>query len=553
MINRIYQIFNSLTKTEKRAFWCFCVTGITSGVILALLVFQSATIEVPEPSSGYREGIVGQPIAINPLLSGTNDADRDLAELIFSDILDLAESYKTSPDGQTWNILLKTDLRWSDGKPLTSDDVIFTIDTIQNSESRSPLFLTWQGVVINRISEREVEFTLRTPYAFFLDNLRDLKIIPRHIFGTIPPENFRLSNFNLEPVGSGPYTFDSFEKRKDGFITDYHLITNDYFSGAAPFIKNFDIKFYGTSAELLDAFNTKKIDGFGGLNPKNIGDLKLSHAILEKTIPRYYSIFINKNTKSGLSDKDVITAINYSINKKQIVDEVFDGKAMIINGPILPVIGGYDQATDPGNTVDLQKANEILDQKKWLRNETTGIREKKIGKQMESLSFSIIVPQIPFLTDTIGKIQEMLSVIGVKLNPVFLNPTDVINEVVKTRNYEMIIFGNVLRNNPDIFSFWHSSERFYPGLNLALYDNKKVDALLESIRTNSDETKRNEELFQLQKMIIQDQPAIFLYSPTYLYVGPKNLGGFEEKTIATPSDRFESVNLWYLETTRVFK
>ena len=117
----------------------------------------------------------------------------------------------------------------------------------------------------------------------------------------------------------------------------------------------------------------------------------------------------------------------------------------------------------------------------------------------------------------------------------------------------MIIFGNVLRNNPDIFSFWHSSERFYPGLNLALYDNKKVDALLESIRTNSDETKRNEELFQLQKMIIQDQPAIFLYSPTYLYVGPKNLGGFEEKTIATPSDRFESVNLWYLETTRVFK
>ena len=117
----------------------------------------------------------------------------------------------------------------------------------------------------------------------------------------------------------------------------------------------------------------------------------------------------------------------------------------------------------------------------------------------------------------------------------------------------MIIFGNILRKDPDIFSFWHSSEKFYPGLNLSLYDNKKVDALLESIRKNLDENSRKGQLSQLEKLISDDQPAIFLYSPAYLYVAPKDFGGFEEKTINMPSNRFQNVNQWYLKTTRVFK
>ena len=165
----------------------------------------------------------------------------------------------------------------------------------------------------------------------------------------------------------------------------------------------------------------------------------------------------------------------------------------------------------------------------------------------------MIVPQIPFLVETIDILKNEWVNIGVKLNPIILSPSDITNEVIKTRNYQMILFGNILKNNPDVFSFWHSSERFYPGLNLSLYDNKKVDTLLESIRRNSDEESRKGDLSKLQKLISDDQPAIFLYSPIYLYVGPKNFGGFEEKIINTPSHRFENIHKWYLETTRAFR
>ncbi|MBI4992348.1 MAG: peptide ABC transporter substrate-binding protein [Candidatus Harrisonbacteria bacterium] len=552
-MNRLYQIFNSFTKTERYIFWAAFSIFLAASALWTIFTIRNSTVEVPVRSSRYQEGVVGQPIAINPILAGTNDVDRDLIELLFDGLINLSENYKVSADGQTWNVILKPDLRWSNGKSLTSDDVIFTIDAIQNSDSRSPLFLTWQGIVVDRISEREVEFTLRTPYAFFLDNLKDLKIIPKHIFGTIPVENFRLSNFNLEPTGNGPYKYISFEKRSDGFITDYLLASNEYFTGEKPYIKELTVRFYQDSNQLLKAFNRKKVDGFGGLNPNNLKELKLGYKLFEKSIPQYYAIFINKNSAPTLANQKILSALNLATDKQKIVDQIFGNKATVINEPILPIINGYELSADPGNEFSIERAGSLLDEEGWLKNEKTGVREKKIGKQLASLEYSIVVPQIPFLVETVNIIRSDWEKIGIKLNPIILNPADIANEVIKTRNYQMIIFGNILRNNPDIFSFWHSSERFYPGLNLALYDNKKVDALLESIRKNPDENSRKDDLVKLQKLISEDKPAIFLYSPAYLYAGPKNLGGVEEKIITTPSKRFQDINKWYLETRRVFK
>lgn len=547
------QIYYSLTKTERYVFWGAILIFLTSGIIWANLKLEAATVEIPVSSNKYREGIVGQPVNINPIIGGLNDADRDLVELLFSDLITLSESHKVSADGQTWSVILKSNLRWSDGRPLTSDDVIFTMDTIQSASSQSPLFMTWQGVVADRISEREIEFTLRSPYAFFLNNLKELKIIPKHIFSVIPVENFHLSGFNLEPVGSGPYKFASSEKRKDGFITSYHLATNEYFPLEKPLLKEFEVKFYQDSAEIIRAFNTKKIDGFGGINPKNIKDLKLNHKIIEKVIPQYYAIFINNNMSISLDNNNVLEALNLATNKERIIETVFSGKALTVNQPILPFINGYAQTADPGHEFSLEKANEILEKDKWVMDEKIGARSKTAGNRTETLEFSIIVPQIPFLTETVEIIKSDWEQVGVKLNPIVLNPSDIANEVIKTRNYQMIIFGNVLKNNPDIFSFWHSSERFYPGLNLALYENKKVDNLLESIRKNLDAEIRKNDLAELQKLIMEDQPAIFLYSPIYLYAGPKDFGGFEEITISVPSDRLQNVHKWYLETEKVFE
>jgi len=546
------EIYKKLTKIERHVFHGAAIIFFISALMLGILIFESITTKKPASSNIYREGVVGQPIAINPVISGGNGADADLEELLFSDLVELTKEYKVSANGQTWNLILKDDLRWSDGKPLTSDDVIFTIDTIQDTGSRSPLLQTWQGVVIDRISELEIEINLRAPYIYFLDNLKDLRIIPKHIFGTIPPENIRLSNFNLEPVGSGPYKFSSFEKKKDGFILAYHLATNEYYSGTVPYIENFDVNFYPSSALLTEAFNSGEIDGFGGINQKYLDQIKLNYSLSEKIIPQYYAIFLNKNSKTALADKEVIKAFNFAVNKQEITEKVFDNKAMVVSGPILPVIEGYDTTSSSTQKFSVDEANALLDKSGWKLNAETSVREKKI-KKMETLEFSLIVPQIPFLSETAEIIKENWAKIGVKLNLIALNPDDIANDVLKTRNYEMMLFGNILKSNPDIFSFWHSSQRFYPGLNLALYENKKVDGLLESIRKNTDENLRKIDIVKLQQLISADNPAIFLYSPIYLYVAPKDFGGFDEKIINTPADRFRNAPEWYLETTRVFK
>ena len=549
---RVFNIFQSFTKTERRIFLAALIIFAAALGFRSFSYYYSRTVEVPVASRQYIEGIIGQPIFINPIVSGANDTDRDLSEILFSDLIDLSDRYTASPDGKTWNIFLKPDLKWDDNEPLTSDDVIFTIETIQNPDSRSQLAPAWQGVIVNRVSELEIEFILRTPYAFFLDNLKDLKILPQHIFEAIPAANLRLSSYNLEPVGSGPYKFVSFQKRKDGFITEYNFEINANYALEKPYIRSLVIKFFPDTAELIRAFNLKKIDGFGDLNPQNIGNLKLGRQILEINLPRYYAVFLNANSHEALKSLTVRTALESAINKNKIVEAVFSNKALIVNQPLPPIIPGYLPNASSSLASDPEKINEALDKDQWRRNEN-GVREKKIGKNTVQLEFNIIVPQITFLEETVNMIKEDWQAIGVKLNPIILSPQDVISEVIKTRNYQMLIFGNILKLNPDIFSFWHSSERFYPGLNLALYENKKADNLLETIRKNFDPASQKEQLGQLQALISQDRPAIFLFSPTYLYIAPKSLRGFEEKALATPSDRFENINRWYLKTARIFK
>ena len=550
MFTFIVNIFRAFTRTERLVFFGSVLVLLVASGILGILIFHSATVETPAQSPIYTEGIIGQPIAINPILSEGNDADRDLTHLIFSDLMSLSASYKVDSDNKNWNIILKDNLRWSDGKPLTTDDIIFTIEALQNSESRSPLSLSWQGVIVNRISEREIEFTLRTPYVFFLDSLRELLPIPKHIWGQIPVANFRLSQFNLEPVGSGPYKYSSLEKREDGFITAYHLIANPYSTQEKSFINEFTVRFYQNPSELITAFNTKQIDGFGGINPKNIADIKLGNTLLEKTMPRYYAIFFNKNI-AGLNDLAVISAMQLAVNKQDIIDAVLGGKAFVVNEPVLPITDGYDKNSDPGNQFDQTKANDLLEKAGWKLSDL-GVRQKT-GKQTTSLEFSLVVPQIQSLIDVANILKQDMKNIGIGVNLTILNPNDISNEVIKTRNYQMILFGNILKQNPDLFSFWHSSEKFYPGLNLSLYENKKVDTLLESIRKNPDAEQRAKSLSEMQQLIAADMPALFLYSPTYLYVAPSHFGGFDAKTISVPSDRFQNVNQWYLKTTRVFK
>lgn len=510
------KIINSFTRFERNIFIATISIFLLSSLFWLTLNLQERIETIPKKGGQYREGKAGQPIFINPIISG-NETDRDIASLIYSPLSDLISDYQVE-EGTNYLVKLKQNLAWSDGQPLTSDDVVFTLKTIQDPDSRSPLFQTWQGIVTERVSELQIRFILRNPYIFFNNNLRNLPIIPQHIFGKIPAANLRLSNYNLEPVGSGPYKYDRFAKRKDGFITQYQLVVNENHANKKPYIKKFILKFYENEDDLINAFNRREIDGFGGLDPAKIKNLSLSHSIKSVFMSNYYAVFFNQNINSNLKDKNIRLALFQAIDKKQIIQKVFNGEAAEISEPI-------ETASAPG---------------------LTAIKDK-------NLEFSLVVPQIDFLINTAEIIKEEWSKIGVNLNLIVLSPDDIINQVIRSRDYEMILFGINPVNKEDLFSFWHSSQKFYPGLNLATYGNPQADKLMEEIRQTADLTQRQAKLKNLETIIAQDLPAITLYSPKYLYVGITDLGGFTDKFLTSASDRFQNVKNWYVQTSFVFK
>ncbi|MEK7568171.1 MAG: peptide ABC transporter substrate-binding protein [Patescibacteria group bacterium] len=553
MFFKIFQIIKTFSRPEQLVFFAALLSAFISAVFLTVDSTGKKTAVIPIAGGDYREGTIGQPVFVNPVLAGANDIDRDLVKIIFSDMLDLTENYKIGANGKVFNVRLKDSVFWQDGKAIVSDDVVFTVKAIQNPDSRSPLYSAWQGIEVQRVSEREIKFILPFPYSFFENTLRDLRPVPKHVFENIPVANYRLSGYNLEPIGSGPFKFVSFDKRRDGFITDYYLERSENYFGQNPYLNRLNFRFYGDKKDLIGAFNKGEIDGVGGLNYDDLAGIRTSHKVFNLRSSKYYALFFNANTPA-LKEKNVRSALNLAVDKSKIIKDVFGGLATEVGGPLMPQIEGYAPDVYRDHEFSTVKAAQILEESGWVVGDD-GIRGKEKSSKEDPirLEFNLVVPDISFLTKTAEIIREDWLKIGVKLNLAVKSSVEINEEIIRTRGYEMIIFGNVFGVNSDIFSFWHSSERFYPGLNLAMYHDKIVDELIEAAREEIDEERKQRYLSNLQAAIIGDASAIFLFSPNYFYVSKNLLKGFEEKYVPLPSDRFENIEKWYVKTTRVFK
>lgn len=514
--------------------------------------YYAATEEMPAYGGSFTEGIVGQPTFINPLLSSGSDADESVIALLFPRLGNFIETYAVSPDRKTVSVSIKKGVMWDDGAPLTADDIVFTIETAQDILVRSPQSGPWQGVIAEKINDDETRFTLREPSTFFEKTLRALRVVPRHIFGAIPAANLRLSTYNLEPVGAGPWKFAGMKTERNGFITALYLAPNPRYTGTRPFIANFTLRFYHNEDAVLAAFNAKEIDGWGGIDAKKTDQLLVKHRLASISLPRYYALFFNPNTHPALKEKEVRQALSSAIDRTKLVRDVFNGYAATATGPLTPRTEGYDaNAQKAGEETSAEYAQNILEKNGWLINPEDGIRYKTINRNRIKLTFTAYVPDLPFLTEAMEIIKDGWKKIGVEVKTIAMTAEDIQKGPIKTRNYEMIVFGNVLKENPDIGAFWHSSQKFYPGLNLAMYENKAVDTILANLHTA--ETPNTTQLKKLQELIHEDAPAAFLMNPNYLYTLPHNLHGFNPEELISPEDRLANTDAWYIRTQRQFK
>jgi len=524
------------------------------------------TITIPKYGGSYIEGIIGSPQYLNPILAQANDADQDVSELIFSGLMkynskgelvpDLAERYAIGEEGKIYDFFLRKNVAWHDGKPFNADDVIFTIKTIQNPDYKSPLIFNWTGVEIEKIDDYTIRFKLNNPFAPFLNNAT-IGILPKHIWENISPTEFLLAETNLKPVGAGPYKFKKFEKDQRGSIKTIYLQANENYHLGKPYIENIVFKFYINEENLIKAYNKGNIDGLGFLSAQNkvlLREHKRKLNIYPLKLPRYFAVFFNQSKSKVLSDKTVRLALNYATNKQEIIDELVDGEGIAVNSPIPLGVFGHSSKTKIYDFA-LEHANNLLNAGGWQKNEETGIREKilKRGEDPTPLQITLITTEWPELESVAGILQKQWSKLGAKIELKILSIAEIQQEHIRPREYEALLFGEVLGADPDPFPFWHSSQIRDPGLNLALYNNKNVDKLLKEARQTFDPEKRKEKYEEFQKLVVEDAPVVFLYNSYYLYPVDKKIKGIEIENISLPSKRFSGIEKWYIKTKRIKK
>ncbi|MFH1375454.1 MAG: ABC transporter substrate-binding protein [Patescibacteria group bacterium] len=333
------KLISSCTLTEK------IIVGILSLVIL-IATFQVGNrfyIEnsEPVPANGgtFVEGVVGEFSFLNPVLAQTS-LDRDITSLVFSgltkfdpisnSIIDDLADHTLSPDQRTYTFKLKENIYWHDGAPVTADDVIFTFrDVIQAENFPNPaLAADFFDVLITKIDQRTITMTLQKKYAFFIYNTT-VGLLPKHLLKDVPPAELLTSNFNLSPVGCGPYVVDSVAAnaiRLSAFPKFFH---------ERPYIDSVVFRVF-ESAEQLSK-NTEGIMGTKDLTEKNVksfeNDARL--ALHDFTLPQYVALFFNTE-RPMLHDEKLRLGLQLAINKETVVT-AHGGRVKVIDTPLLEI------------------------------------------------------------------------------------------------------------------------------------------------------------------------------------------------------------------------
>lgn len=527
---------------------------------------------------------------------------------------DLVANYQISEDKKVYTFELRKDVLWHDMEPFKASDVVFTFETIQDEKVGSPLYVGFRDIKVEAVGDYTVKFTLREPFRSFLSSLT-IGILPEHLWHDVPLDQMKLAQRNFQPIGTGPFKFKRLIKNDAGYIYRCELERFAEYYRQSSFIKEFIFQFftnYDGPDGAIYAVREQKIDGLGFVPVELIDKVKRKHInLLTLQMPQYTALFFNQSRNSALESKELRTALRFALDKDRILHNTVNGNGKVINNLVLPGFHGYDEKAY-NYQYSVEEANKLLD-KNWPRETvdeySKKLREKikneridalKLEKEAEIVSASsstvtstleiILTPEqekeidllleskinpaqlfyrrnkdgemleIELVTSDIGEyrlaaqsVVAYWAEIGVVANIRFVDPRDLSRRVLKTRDYDVLLYGIILGGDHDQYAFWHSSQIDYPGLNLSRFSKRDADSILEKIRNAVNDEELNNLYKELQNLINEDVPAIFLYTPTYTYVLSDKIKGFDVNKIGQPADRFSNIIEWYIGTKNVWK
>jgi len=540
------RFIRSMPPSDKLIAGILALCAVVAVLVGLAALARSYQIAVPAYGGTIHEGVVGAPRFVNPLLAST-DTDRDLVALTYAGLMGydtsgtlvpvLAQSYKVSPDGTQYQFELRADATFSDGTPVTADDIVFTVQKAQDPALKSPQLSTWANVRVEKVDARTVQFTLPKAYPPFLDDAT-LGILPKHVWQDVSNEQFPFSPYTMRPIGAGPFSVSSVSTDKNGGITGYALTSFKEYALGRPHLSGVKLTVYPDQTSLAKAITNGSVtSGYGVV------------AAGAKSVPyaRVFGVFFNPDQDAALKDANVRKALSLGIDRDAIVKDVLGGYAVAINGP-LPEIAGVTLAPLPDNSTRITDAKAALDDAGYSYDEGQKVWTDKDGTP---LAVTLQTSNVPELKAVAAAVQKDWQDLGVQVTVKYSDPSTLTQNVIRPRAYGALLFGEVVGTDPDLYAFWDSAERAAPGLNIAAYNDSTVDTLLVQARSESGQAKLDA-LNQLESKISAAYPAAFLYAPDFVYVTPPGVSGIKYTEVSSPSERFDGIASWYRYTNHIW-
>lgn len=532
------------------------------GALLAMLVAgvagrirqAPAMAAVPDLGGVYTEAVVGKPSYINPILGQVNQIDKDLTSLIFSGLTrfdesgqivpDLAERWDASEGGKRYTFYLRKGLRWHDGVPLTAGDIVFTIKTIQGKDfpGSTEVADLWRSIDVDQVDETTVRFTLKETFAPFLE-YTTMGIIPRHLYSVTPGKDMLSSQYNLRPIGTGPFVLTK--------ISSEGITLEPFreFYGPAPHISQLRFKFYPDYSTALSGLEKGDVDALPYVDAQDVPLLSKKEELQVYGTTDYsrYTVLYLNDAAPIFKDRAVRTAVACGIDKQRIVQTVLGGQGAPGRGAISPASWAYDSQY-PGYAFDPKRAESILETAGWRDTDGDGIREKDGAP----LSFVILTNDNRRRIRAGELVAEDLRRIGLKVEVQAVGWGDLLKEYISPHKFTAAIAEQwMLTVDPDVFTLWHSSQIESPGLNFSSASNPRMDELLDEAKSTIDRATRKQLYSQFQATWMDEAPAVVLYYPAFTWAISRNVKDVKLGYLVDGSSRFRNVAEWYMKTKMV--
>jgi peptide/nickel transport system substrate-binding protein len=535
---------------------CILLIGCLVAQIQALGAYYQST----QPVAGgiFREGIVGTFTNANPVYA-TSDVNVAVSRLIFDGLFkyndqnqlvgDLASSWSVDAADTTYTVHLKPHLSWQDGQPLTASDVAFTYHTIQDPDALSPLASSWAGIKVVAVNPTTLTFQLPNPLSSFIDSMTN-GIIPEHLLGSVPVGEMRSVSFNTtDPVGSGPFTWDTLTvSGNDPSVAEeqIQLIPFKNYNAGAPKLGQFVVNAYASVDKMEQDYAHQDLTAMTGYDRLPASDTQIStNHLYNMTLTAANYVFF-RTTSPILSDATVRQALVQGAPTAAAL-ATLPYVARPVQEPLLNGQLGYNavyrQVSNQPTTADTTLTNAG-----WILG-SNGVRTKD-GKP---LAFTLTVQDDVNDVAVANTLVSGWKKIGIAVTLAKLSVDD-FQTVVTAHQYDAVLSSVPIGVDPDVYIYWDSSQadiRSTSRPNLSEYNSPIADSALEAGRTRLDPSLRVIKYRPFLQAWQQDNPALGLYQPQLQYVSHDPIYGLNDHTINVDADRYDNVNNWMIRTAQV--